>query len=819
MAALPQLLPCLALGYAGGLIAADRGLPPDAAVVGLALALGVGTCLVRSARGRAGCAVAAAAAAAALSLGGALDDAARGPLVAATRRIEAEVESVRRGPGWTQVRLRDLAVAGPQAAPPRLELVESTERDPGLAHWLPGQRWRLEARLHPLEPRRNPGSTDSARRLARAGLGRRARPVDPALRVRLPEREGPRPLAALQRRRRAGVTRLEAAGPGGGLLAALAFGEGSALSVEARDAFARLGLAHLLAVSGLHLGLVAGLAYAGLHRLLARSAALASRRPVALPALGGALAAALGYALLAGFGVPVRRALALPALALLALARGHRVAALQAVALAALWVMVLEPGALFRAGPQLSFAAALALAVAWWRDGGTRRSAPARVLGSSATALAVTAPLAALHFGQSAPFALPANALALPWTALALLPAALGAGACAAWPAPWSGPVVAGAERLAAFTLAVVRAAGEALPGGSASAPPAAAAWIAATALGLAAVVSRRTEARVALAAAVCALLALAPPPSIAPAPPRIVALDVGQGAATLVQGRAGAVLLDAGGALPGGPSLGRRVVAPALAALGVTRLDLVAVSHADLDHRGGVPAILEAVPTARVWLPQGAEADPAFEAIRATARRTGARLEARGAGSPALRAGDLRVVPLWPPRGAAALDRNDRSLVLRVELAGRRLLAPGDLEARGEQALLARGADLRADVLLLGHHGSRSSSGAAWLAAVGAPVAIAAAPCHGRFAMPHPDVRARVARSGASLWWTGRDGAVLVGLAAAPAVVPWASARAGCAPPRPTRSVPTKASTSGRQTKRTGGGRTSASAIEAETG
>jgi competence protein ComEC len=205
--------------------------------------------------------------------------------------------------------------------------------------------------------------------------------------------------------------------------------------------------------------------------------------------------------------------------------------------------------------------------------------------------------------------------------------------------------------------------------------------------------------------------------------------------------------------------------VLPALRALGVRRLALLVASHADLDHRGGLPAVLAGLPVDALWLPRGGRADPAFAALCAAARARGVRVEERGAGDPTLHLGDLEVSALWPPARGGGASRNDRSLVLRVGVAGRRLLLPGDLEAAGEAALLASGADLRADVLWLPHHGSRTSSTPGFLAAVRPALAIASAPEHGRFGMPAPEVRARVAAAGAGLWWTGRDGALLVGL------------------------------------------------------
>ena len=108
---------------------------------------------------------------------------------------------------------------------------------------------------------------------------------------------------------------------------------------------------------------------------------------------------------------------------------------------------------------------------------------------------------------------------------------------------------------------------------------------------------------------------------------------------------------------------------------------------------------------------------------------------------------------------------RNDRSLTLRVDVAGRSVLLAGDVEAAAEAALLAGGAPLRADVLKLSHHGSRTSSTRAFLDGVGGAVAVASAPRWSRFGMPHREVVERAQRAGYSVWWTGRDGAVLIGL------------------------------------------------------
>jgi competence protein ComEC len=228
---------------------------------------------------------------------------------------------------------------------------------------------------------------------------------------------------------------------------------------------------------------------------------------------------------------------------------------------------------------------------------------------------------------------------------------------------------------------------------------------------------------------------------------------------------------------------LGRSAVVPALAALGIKRLDLMIASHGDLDHRGGLGSVLARVPTTRLWLPAGGRGDPAFAGLLAEAARREVEVSEKRGGDGTERIGDLAVTPLWPPR-PGELARNQASLVVRVDVAGSRVLLTGDIEAATEAALLASGADLRAEVLELPHHGSRTSATAAFLRAVAPSVAIASAPCWSRFGMPHREVLDRAKALGIPVWWTGRDGAVLVGLAKGPVASGWAPAlpaRPGC--------------------------------------
>jgi competence protein ComEC len=729
-----------------GIALADRGvLSPAVAWVLGALALLAGGLATRRTRVRWAAALLVAAAAGALALGQCLEAASRArPKEPVECTLEGTVRAVAGGETWFRIDLADVVAVG-RGDPPVPERVRlygepTPEGLPAIERRLPGARIRARVRLRAPRELRNPGSRSQLRDLERAGIGAQGWLVHPALHVRMPGREGSRPLARLHARRAVWGERMAAAGSGAGLLRALALGDRRSLSPAQRDAFARLGIAHILAVSGLHLALVASLFFAAARWSLGRSAALAARWDTRTFALAAGVAVAVIYAVLSGWGVPVRRALALLFGLALAVAVGRPRASLPPLAAAAIAVLACEPQALFLPGAQLSFAASLALAFAG------RRSVPSRqpsagfaarrlsaALRVSASAVAVTAPLVAIHLGRVAPFALVANLVAIPWTACVLLPAAgLAVVGAALPPGAISDAILAWAGAPAHATAIAAASLASRLPAPSVAGRPGCLGWVVIAVLVALSFAAARTRTRVLLALAVTAVVALAPPPAIAPAPPRLVFLEVGQGDAAVVQSREAAVLIDGGTAIPGGIDLGARAVAPALAALGIRRLDLVIVTHADLDHRGGIPAVLRELPVAEVWVPHGARGAADLDGVLAAARERGIPVRERGAGSPARDFGALRVTPLWPPPGTAPASDNDRSLVVRVDVAGQRALLPGDLETSGEAALLASGADLRADVLKLAHHGSRTSSSRAFLAAVDASVAVASAPCGG---------------------------------------------------------------------------------------
>ncbi len=751
------MLARLALAMALGIALADLGdAAPAAAIWPLAAGAALALALRSGAWAVAGLAAAAGWHAHALQLTDAREAARRPP-----EEVRVEGTVARRSAAW-QPRWVDLeAVRG--AGLRRVRVYAASAAD--LDDWLPGERVRAQLRVAPLLRARNPGDTDSLRRLWREGLGAGATLAHPSLAVVRGAAPGLRASFHAERRRIA--RSLAAGGPGSGLVRGLALGERGALAPAQRDVFVRLGLAHVLAVSGLHLAWVAAAVYALARGGLRRSAFLAARCDTRRLAFGLALSAAVAYAALAGGAVPVRRSLVLLAAAALAIVRFRPQRPGAPLAAAALWILAREPAALFAAGAQLSFSAVAALTWAAPAGESTRTGVGCAALRRSATAILATAPLIAWHGGGVPLVALAANLVALPWLAAVVLPSALVAAVASAAHLPGALLAAKTAAALAHASVLALGAVASALPGVE-RAPPSRAWLCAVVGLAVAGVALRATAGRAGAAVAIAALLAIVPPAPVAPAPPRLVALDVGQGEAALVQGRRGAVLVDAGGAYGAGDA-GRRHVVPALRALGVARIDLLVVSHADLDHRGGVPSVLAALPVSELWLPWGGAGDPDFAELMARARSRGVRVREVGRGSPVRRIGDLRVDPLWPPRAEDG-SRNARSLVVRVTApGGARVLLPGDLDADAEARWLARESDPRADVLLLPHHGSRGSSSEGFLDAVAPGLAIASAPCRSRYGMPHPEVRARLAARGIPLRWTGRDGAIRVALSGSP--------------------------------------------------
>lgn len=620
-----------------------------------------------------------------------------------------------------------------------------------------GQRWRLPLRLRLPHGNLNPHGFDLELWLFERGIGGTGSVRSHAGSVALKLADtAAHPVERLRQRVRDSITATVADADAAGVIAALAIGDQAAIDRHGWDLYRQTGLAHLLSVSGLHVTVFSWLAAALIGRLWRLHPPLSLRLPAPHAARWGGLACAAGYALLAGWGVPAQRTVAMIAVVLLLRSAGRRWPLPAVLLAAALAVALADPWALLQPGFWLSFVAVALLFAAEPAQPAPRgNSRMARVtavlrtgLRTQLVATVALAPLSLLFFQQFSIVGFVANLVAIPLVTLLIVPLALlGMVAAPLW-LPAAGLV----QALNAVLLALAG-----WPAGvwtAAAAPP----WaVAAGLLGGSIVVLPLPWRQRG-----CGLLLMLPllaPPVARPGHGdfELVAADVGQGSAVLLRTRTQLLLYDTGPAWTADADAGSRLLLPLLRARGEPVVHRLVLSHGDADHTGGAAALIEALPVHELLasLPEG-------HALWTSAAARGARRTRCAAGQGWTWDG-VRFDVLHPPPAlhAAAPKANAVSCVLRVQGARHSVLLAGDVEAAQEAALVqAHGAALRADVALVPHHGSRTSSTPAFVVAVAPRVALVQAGYLSRFGHPAPDVVARWATRGAAVVRSDRCGA-----------------------------------------------------------
>ncbi|RCS59647.1 DNA internalization-related competence protein ComEC/Rec2 [Parvibium lacunae] len=660
----------------------------------------------------------------------------------------------------------------------------------------PAQRWQFQVKLHAPYGNQNPGGFDYERWLLEenvGAIGQVIRPRDPAeaATIALKRQELVwNPLDRLQRVRgilrhkilQAFVTR-DGLAPYRGVITALVMGDQRAIDPADWRLFNQTGVGHLIAISGLHITMLATFAAwltGGVWRQRLRQG---NRQAGSAPQAGlvvGVLVAA-AYCSLAGWGIPAQRTF----LMLLVVAWGTwRYAGSQplfSLCLAAALVLAWDPMACLAPGFWLSYVAVaillwlgqrrrLALVTpappngvpdkyqAWRRFGGSLQEASRLQLAISVGLV----PLTVLFFQQVSWIGPIANAIAIPVISFGVTPLSLLGAIWVCLPGIGSDLGLQAAHGLLAALIAGLEVL-SALPYASTSLPLPA--WPVLLLAGLGCVwlcLPLRWPWRL-LGIGWCLPLLLAPADWPSWGEWRITALDVGQGNAVLIQTQQHTLLYDTGPAYGNHQDASTRVILPYLRHQGLLPLSALVVSHRDQDHAGGLISLWQATPPEQFYTSMSAAELPAFitQSGRYQPCRAGMQWTWDG----------VHFAFLHPQEPADWSSSNEKSCVLAIWTArGRQeqgLLLTGDISQRVEQALLTRAATdpfmaarLKQPVLLVPHHGSATSSSAAWLAHVQPRYAILQAGQHNAYGHPHAQVLERYRAQGVQLLETRQGGA-----------------------------------------------------------
>lgn len=620
------------------------------------------------------------------------------------------------------------------------------DEDPRPRHRLrAGSRWELTVRLRPPRGLRNPGGSDAEMYALLARLAATGNVQAPATARQLADARG------LDAWRETMSERIAAVVPGGAAryVQALALGDTRGLDIQDWARLRAAGLTHLIAISGFHVGLVAGFGALLVAALWWLWPPLCRWWPRPFAAGAGAIAGAFGYAALTGMAVPTLRTAVMIAALVLARWQRRRLRLGDALAWACIVQLLLDPLAVLGAGFWLSFAGVAWLL--WCLPEGEAAGGVGKVRGFLAAQVVTSLgllPLCVLLFGQASLVGPLANLAAGPWWSLVVVPLSLlgllaeslhagwgrvfwqVAGQCFDWLWPWLAQLADSPlallwlpqARWYAVPLALLGAFWWLLPRGLP------ARWL----------------------GALLWLPLLCPQRELpAPGEVELLLVDVGQGLSVLVRTAGHAMLYDMGPALPEGFDAGERAVVPALHALGVRRLDMAIISHADNDHAGGRAAVAAVFPLPRLLAPEGspvAGARPCLSGQRWVWD-------------------DVSFQILHPGREFPYLG-NESACVLRVQSRFGSVLLPGDIGEFVERMLVREQPQVLAStVVVVPHHGSAGSSSPEFVNATGARLALVSSGADNRFRHPRPEVVRRWCQAGAEVVDTSRAGAVRVWL------------------------------------------------------
>lgn len=610
-----------------------------------------------------------------------------------------------------------------------------------------GERWQLVLRAKRPNGLSNPGGFDYERwlfaeRILATGY---VRGQDQALRL-----EPAKPLAIDPLRERISEAIHQALGDQAStsLIQGLAISATADISQDQWQVLQATGTAHLLSISGLHIAMVASFGLLPMLLLWRLFPHLYLYLPVRLA--GGVLGAgfATGYALLAGFNIPTQRSLIMVLILMLGLLFKQRLAFGNSFALALFIVLMLDPLAPLSIGFWLSFGSVALLALLSQHQA---KRVWVQVFSLQLSLSVFLIPLTIAFFASLPVYSPIANLVAIPWVTLLVVPLILLGILCL----PLSFALASNLWQLAAKALDILTWGLEylaQLPHALIYFPDLPWYYLGLALLGVLLILLPRG-----LPGRWLGLVCLLPLVIWQPNKPklgefRLTVLDVGQGLATVVQTAEHVLVFDTGSKSPYGFDMGEVVLAPWLRSQQIQAIDMMMISHGDNDHRGGADYLLANFQIGEV----------ATNQLENFAKPLTVPLKLCLAGQTWVW-DQVRFEVLSPNPQLRYSKENNQACVLKVSNAGHALLLPSDIEKSTEQVLLKMGAALQADVVLMPHHGSKTSSSAQFLQAVSPQLALVSAGYLNRFHHPHPQVLERYQALGTNLLNTVENGAIRI--------------------------------------------------------
>ncbi len=608
-----------------------------------------------------------------------------------------------------------------------------------------GDRWRLTVRLKQPHGFMNPGGFDYEKWLFQQRINATGYVRTKSSQAFLASEWYSRPVDRLRQYLRQQIEYHLEDHPFSSLIAALAIGDRSSIQSEQWEVLTRTGTNHLMAISGLHIGLVAGIAFFLGRWIWSRL----GRAPLFVPAPRAAaivaLLAACGYAALAGFSIPTQRALIMVGVVMAALLLQRQINPSHGLTVALGGVLLLDPMAVVTLGFWLSFAAVAV--ILYGLSGRLHKKGNWRQWGQVQWVVSLgLLPLLAFSFQQASLLSPLANLIAVPWVSLAVVPLTLLGVICLLLYPPLGGWLLLQAANLLELLwpvlqwLAKVEFAQWQLP---AELPL----WsLLAAVVGILWLLAPRG-----IPARWAGVGWLLPLVLINPERPQqgeawFTLLDVGQGLATVIQTRNHTLVYDTGPKFSDHFDTGQAVVVPFLHREGITVLDMLIVGHGDNDHIGGAASLLQEYPARRL--------------LTTVPEKLPGNTELCQQGQ-SWNWDGVRFSVLHPaPQSTAA--GNNASCVLKVETAAASLLLTGDIEQRAERRLVIENPSaLAATIVVAPHHGSKTSSSQRFIDAVNPEYVLFPAGYRNRFHHPHPKVVERYRAKGVQMLDSTRHGAI----------------------------------------------------------